>query len=121
QAGIVGAECECKRFPECRMVFLAMLLVDQVLQDFLAYADIATVARIVEMRCVEMHRAQVGGFSQNVIKILFGVMAQLLSGELAFRPGNVEGVLQQMSALNDGIDLLLECFVCGHDSSYECK
>ena len=93
------------------MIFFAVLFADQVSQHFLAHTDIAAIGFAMEMRSIEMYRAQIGWLGQDIMEILFRVTAQLFFGELAFCPGNIERMLEQVSGINDGIDLLLKRYI----------
>jgi hypothetical protein len=48
------------------------------------------------------------------VEILLGIMAKLILGELAFSPGDIEWVLEQVSGIDNGIDLLLKRCVGFH-------
>src|SRR3954470_5331557 len=96
------------------MILFAVLFADQIFQYFLTHGDIAAVGLAVEVRRVEMHRTQICWLGQNIMEILFSIMAQLLLRELAFCPGYIERMLEQMSRINDGIDLLLKRYISFH-------
>src|SRR5690606_2345381 len=101
QTLIIGSEGKCECFPECRVVLFAMLLINQVFQYLLTNADITAITGIMEMRRIEMNRAEISRFSQNIIKILFGIMPQLFACKLSFRPSHIKRVLQQRAVFNN--------------------
>ena len=54
-----------------------MLFADQIFQYFLPHADISAIGFAMEVWRIEMHRAQISRLGQNIMEILFSIMAQL--------------------------------------------
>jgi actin-related protein len=60
-----------------------------------------------------MNGTDIGGKGQYVLKVLDGVVLQMLTSKLAFCPGDVKGMLEQMLLFHKRLQL----FTKHHESS----